>query len=79
MNSCFSLLELELKAQLVGTAVFPFSFQLLAEGPPFISDSPPHRQTQKELTSLSPRFEVSCFDTAKNEKEKAEGGKPLLL
>lgn len=52
-----------------------FPFQLLAEGLPFTSDSPPHRQTQ-ELTSLSPCFEVSCFDTAKNEKEKAEGGSP---
>lgn len=66
MNSCSSLPELKLKTQLVGTAVaFLFSFRLLAKGPPFTSDSPPHRQAQKELTSLSPCFEVSCFDTAK--------------
>lgn len=65
MNSCSSLPELELKTRVVGTAAtFPFSVQFLAKGPPFTSDSPPRRQAQKELTSLSPSFEVSCFDTA---------------
>lgn len=65
MNSCSSLPELELKTRLVGTAAaFPFSVRFLAKGPPFTSDSPPHRQAQKELTSLSPSFEVSCSDTA---------------
>lgn len=66
VNSCSSLPELELKTQLAETAViFLFSFQLLAKRPPFTSDSPPRRRAQKELTSLSPCFEVSCFDTAK--------------
>lgn len=67
----------------MGTAVvFPFSLQLLAKGPPFTSDSPPRRQTQKELTSLPPCFEVSCFDTAKTlhtetqRKRRGGGGSP---
>lgn len=85
MNLCSSLPELELKTQLVGTAVISvFSFCLFTKGPPFTSDSPPCRQTQEELTSLSPCFEVSCFDIAETlhtaMQRKSEGwGEALLV
>ena len=64
------------------TVIFLFSFWLLAKGPPFTSDSPPRRQAQKELTSLSPCFEVSCFDTAKTlhiATQRKRRGEALLV
>lgn len=59
---------------------FFFSVAWRLKGPPFASDSPARRQAQKELTSLSPCFEVSCFVTAKSlhiaMQRKRRGGSP---